>query len=156
MWFITCLAILCAESRVKVGLAWFTLRVCSVASIVSDSATSWTVAPRFLCPWDSPGKNTGVGCHGLLWGIFLSHGSNLGLLCLLHGRRILYCCVTGDALDLFWVNPFSSWWSLLSFPSPQSISIKTHFETVGRWSSSLLVFSFQNLFSSLSWKLGKH
>ena len=24
---------------------------------------------RLLCPWDSPGKNTGVGCHFLLWGI---------------------------------------------------------------------------------------
>ena len=23
---------------------------------------------RLLCPWDSPGKNTGVGCHGLLQG----------------------------------------------------------------------------------------
>ena len=23
---------------------------------------------RFLCPWDSPGKNTGVGCHTLLQG----------------------------------------------------------------------------------------
>ena len=22
--------------------------------------------PRLLCPWDSPGKNTGVGCHFLL------------------------------------------------------------------------------------------
>ena len=28
---------------------------------------------------DSPGKNTGVGCHALLWGIFLIQGSNLGL-----------------------------------------------------------------------------
>ena len=26
---------------------------------------------RLLCPWDSPSKNTGVGCHALLWGIFL-------------------------------------------------------------------------------------
>ena len=26
--------------------------------------------PRLLCPWDSPGKNTGVGCHALLRGIF--------------------------------------------------------------------------------------
>ena len=25
--------------------------------------TVWTVATRFLCPWDSPGKNTGVGSH---------------------------------------------------------------------------------------------
>ena len=26
-----------------------------------------------LCLWDSPGKNTGVGCHTLLQGIFLLH-----------------------------------------------------------------------------------
>ena len=25
----------------------------------------WTVAPRLLWPWDSPGKNTRVGCHAL-------------------------------------------------------------------------------------------
>ena len=30
--------------------------------------------------WDSPGKNTGVGSHGLLWGIFLTQGLNLHLL----------------------------------------------------------------------------
>ena len=24
--------------------------------------------------WDSPGKNTGVGCHALLQGIFLTQG----------------------------------------------------------------------------------
>ena len=33
-----------------------------------------------LCPWDFPGKNTGVGCHFLLQEIFLSQGSNLHLL----------------------------------------------------------------------------
>ena len=42
---------------------------------------------RPLCLWDSPGKNTGVGCHFLLQGIFLTRGSNPGLL---HCRRILY------------------------------------------------------------------
>ena len=36
---------------------------------------------RLLCPWDSPGKNTGVGCHFLLQGIFLTQGWNQ---CLLH------------------------------------------------------------------------
>ena len=35
---------------------------------------------RFLCPWDFPGKNTGVGHHSLLQGIFLIQGSNLHLL----------------------------------------------------------------------------
>ena len=39
---------------------------------------------RLLCPWDSPGKNIGVGCHALLQDIFLTQGSNLHLLCLLH------------------------------------------------------------------------
>ena len=33
---------------------------------------------------DAPGKNTGVGCHALLHGIFSTQGSNLHLLCLLH------------------------------------------------------------------------
>ena len=37
---------------------------------------------------DSPGKNTGVGCHSLFQGIFLTLGLNPGLL---HCRRILYC-----------------------------------------------------------------
>ena len=32
-----------------------------------------------LCPWDSPGKNTGVGCHALLQGIFPTQGLNLCL-----------------------------------------------------------------------------
>ena len=34
---------------------------------------------RFLCPWDSPGKNTGVGCYFLLQGIFPTQGSNPSL-----------------------------------------------------------------------------
>ena len=42
---------------------------------------------RILCPWDFPGKNTGVGCHFLLQGIFPTEVSNLWLLCLLHCRR---------------------------------------------------------------------
>jgi len=32
---------------------------------------------RLLCPWDFPGKDTGVGCHFLHQGIFLIQGSNL-------------------------------------------------------------------------------
>ena len=40
-----------------------------------------------LCPWDSPGKNTGVGCHFLLQGIFLTQRLNPGLP---HCSQILY------------------------------------------------------------------
>ena len=51
---------------------------------MSDSARPRGLQPaRLLCPWDSPGKNTGVGCHALLQGIFLTQGSNPHLLYLL-------------------------------------------------------------------------
>ena len=40
---------------------------CEVASVVSDSVRPQRRQPTRLCrPWDSPGKNTGVGCHFLL------------------------------------------------------------------------------------------
>ena len=39
---------------------------------------------RLLCPWDFPGKNTGVGCHFPLQGIFPTQGLNPHFLCHLH------------------------------------------------------------------------
>ena len=39
---------------------------------------------RLLCPRDFPVKNTGVGCHSFLLGIFPTQGLNPRLLCLLH------------------------------------------------------------------------
>ena len=42
-------------------------------------AILWTLAHRLLCPWDSPGKNTGVGYHAFLQGIFPTQGLNLRL-----------------------------------------------------------------------------
>ena len=40
---------------------------CCVTSVVSDSVWPQRWKPtRLPCPWDSPGKNTGVGCHFLL------------------------------------------------------------------------------------------
>ena len=42
---------------------------------------------RLLCPWDSPGRNTGVGCCVLFQGIFLTQGLNPVFL---HCRQILY------------------------------------------------------------------
>ena len=45
--------------------------------------------PGLLCPWNFPGKNTGVGYHALLQGIFPTQGLNPHLLHLLHCRQIL-------------------------------------------------------------------
>ena len=40
---------------------------CYIASVMSDSVRPHGLQPtRLLRPWDSPGKNTGVGCHFLL------------------------------------------------------------------------------------------
>ena len=48
--------------------------------------TPWTVACQSRRSMDSPGKNTVVGSHSLLQGIFLTQGMNL---CLLHCKRVL-------------------------------------------------------------------
>ena len=51
-------------------------------SVMSNSSQPHGLQPtRLLCPWDFSGKHTGVGCHFLLQGIFLTPGLNL---CLLH------------------------------------------------------------------------
>ena len=53
--------------------------------MVSDSLqTLGLQAVRLLRLWDSPSKNTGVGCHFLLQGIVLTQGLNLSLPYLLH------------------------------------------------------------------------
>ena len=61
---------------VVIMCAW----VLSCFSGVGLFATLGTVAVKLFCPWDSPGKNAGVGCHALLQGIFLTQGSNAHFL----------------------------------------------------------------------------
>ena len=62
--------------------------VCASHSVVANSLQPCGLQPtRLLCPWDSPDKDTGVGCHFLLQGILPTQGSNPGLL---HYRPILH------------------------------------------------------------------
>ena len=52
---------------------------------MSKSVGPYGLSPaRLLCPWDSPGKNTGLGGHDLLQGIVPTQGLNPPLLHLLH------------------------------------------------------------------------
>ena len=69
---------------------------CQLLSRVQPFVTPSTVASRLPCPWDSPGRSTGVGCHFLLQGIFPTQGLNPGLL---HCRQILYHWV-GSLLNI--------------------------------------------------------
>ena len=85
------------SGRYAVNMAFFSPVAPSVKSVscslVSDSATVWTVATRPPCPWDCPGKNAGVGCHSLLQGIFPTQRSNPGLL---HCSRLFTIWATKD------------------------------------------------------------
>ena len=52
---------------------------CMRAKLLQSRPTLWPYElqlTRLLCPWDSPGKNIGVGYCALLWGIFLNQGVN--------------------------------------------------------------------------------
>ena len=79
---------------------WFLLGVnFSVScSVLSNSLQPHGLQPtRLLGPWNSPGKNTGIGCHSLLQGIFPTQGMNPGLL---HCRWILYHLRHQGSLDI--------------------------------------------------------
>ena len=77
--------------------------------------------PPHGCPWNSPGKNNGVGCHSLLQGIFLTQGSNLGLL---HCRQILYHLSHQGSPELV---GFSNWLRRRQWhPTPVLLPGKSH------------------------------
>ena len=60
-------------------------------SVMSDCFSPHGLQPtRLHCPWDAPGKNTGVGFHFLLQGIFATQVSCISCI----GRQILYHCAT--------------------------------------------------------------
>ena len=80
----------CLENFMERGAWWATVlgvqRVghdwSDLAAVAAVAAGPWNA--RLLCPWDSSGKNTGVGCYALFQEIFPTQGSNPHLLCLLH------------------------------------------------------------------------
>ena len=72
--------------------------VCSV--MFSSYQPHGLYTARLLCPWDFPGKNTWVGCHFLLQGIFLTQESNPCLLCLQHCRWVLFHWASREALNV--------------------------------------------------------
>ena len=53
-------------SITKMPHSWVYFHLCLCMSVCMLSRFSYVWLTRLLCPWDSPGKNTGVGCHFLL------------------------------------------------------------------------------------------
>ena len=80
---------------------------CQSLSCIWLFVTPWTIVHQAPLSMEFPSKNTGVGCHPLLQGIFLTQGSNLGLL---HCRQILYSLNhQGWPLDSCILNKFLRW-----------------------------------------------
>ena len=93
------------------------------------SVAPWTAAHQApLCPRDSPGKNTAVGCHCLPRGVFPTQGWNLCLSCLLHWQ--------GDSLPLCHLgSPFMGCYLVITF-----INTNTHFLLLTQTICMLLCF----------------
>ena len=71
---------------------------CQVASVVSDSVRPHRRQPtRLPRPWDSPGKNTGVGCHLLLQCMKVKSQSEVAQLCLTLGDP-MDCSLPGSSV----------------------------------------------------------
>ena len=87
---------------------------------MSDSVWPYGLQPtKLLCPWDSPGKNTGMGSHFLLQGIFMAQGLNP---CFLHCRQILYhwatCCCCCWVTSVMSDSVLPHRWQPIRLPHP--------------------------------------
>ena len=64
----------------KISMIYLVYLCAKSLHCVQILVTPWTGAHRVICPWDAPGKETGVGCHSLLQGILATQLSKLHLL----------------------------------------------------------------------------
>ena len=100
--------------------------------------------------WDSPGKNTGLGCHSLLQGIFLTQGLNLSFP---HCRQTLFffklynivLVLPNIEMDPPQVYMCSPSWTLLPPPSPYSLQL-SHQERPWLGNIPLYMYIYQNFF----------
>jgi len=111
--------------------------VLSCFSRVLLFAALWTVVPpRLLCPWDSPDKITGVGCHALCQGIFLTQRLNPCVLSPALAGGFLTSSATWEALKLLhWRKIQSPLWerkgpgkpfpSLMMYENLSSFTVQT-------------------------------
>ena len=121
--------------------------------VSSDSFQSRGPEPTtLLCPWNFPGKNTGVGCHFLLQGFFLTQDPTWVSWISCIGRGVLYSCAT-------WESLFDSKLSLDwrgTYPLERSVLFRVSWRYHFRWTFVIIPFhiDFKLLFDSFSLKYG--
>ena len=119
-------------------------------SCVRLFVTPWIIALNLLCAWNFPGKNSGVGCHFLLQGIFSTQGLSPHLLKLMHCRWIFPLSHQGS-----WTLNFPC--ATNSFRSPFTYSFRSPSITLCPHENNFLFHYFANYlilkFSKFSWLL---
>ena len=135
------------SSSLKYALLFITsCCCCQDASVVSDSTRPHGLQPTgLLCPWDSPGKNTGVGCHFLLQCMKVKSESEITQSYLtlsdpmdcslpgssIHGvfqARVLESGATAfsdDLMSLTWFNRALTYWTKHTFKGNRALSNPT-------------------------------
>ena len=103
LYYSWCVAIhISSVYHISLGLSWHSYFLivevgCQSLSCVQLFATPWTIPTRLLYSWNSPGKNTGVGCHSCFHGIFPTQGSKLASY---NAGRFFTTWATREALKL--------------------------------------------------------
>ena len=90
---------------------------CRVTSVVSNSVWPYRWQPtRFCRPWDSPGRNTGVGCHFLLQCMKVKSESEVAQLCPTLSNP-MDCSLPGSSVHgIFQARVLE--WGAIAFPFP--------------------------------------
>ena len=96
---------------------------------MSDSVRPHGLQPtRLFCPWDSPGKNTGVGCHFLLQCMKVESESEVAQSCLTL-RDPMDCSLPGSSIHgIFRATVLE--WGAIAFSHNTSTIKQTHFKYI--------------------------
>ena len=90
---------------------------CQVTSVMSDSVQPHGLQPtRLLCPWDSPGKNTGVGCHFLLQCMKVKSESEVAQSCLTLSD-LMDCSLQGSSVHGIFQARVLEWGAIAVSPA---------------------------------------
>ena len=116
--------------KAMTNLLLLLLLLLSRFSYVRLCATPETAAHQGPCPWDSPGKNTGVGCHFLLQCMKVKHESEVAQL----------CPTLSDPMDgsppgssVHGIFQAQEYWSGVPLPSPEKVlNITNHQRNVNQ------------------------
>ena len=121
------------------GLWWWVSSSHPVAKVLEFQVQHHSFQRRavfpnsILCPWDSPAKNTRMGCHFPLQGIFPTQESNLGLL---HCRQIIYWLSYKGSL--FYPTTMNYFLIGLWHVMKSGLYMKTSYDQLSGWTEKLL------------------